>query len=80
MSAAFALHGICVSGPTYKVSLFLSLAGVPFDFVYGVLDYAAAGGIELKPYPKVRAFMKRIQAPAGFGSPMDIIPKASRTL
>jgi glutathione S-transferase len=47
--------------------------------VYGVLDYAAAGGIELKPYPKIRAFMKRIQAKKGFGVPMDVVPKASRT-
>lgn len=28
----FLLHGIWLSGPTYKVALFLSLAGEPFDF------------------------------------------------
>lgn len=28
----FVLHGIWLSGPTYKVALFLSLAGEPFDF------------------------------------------------
>ncbi|WP_052341649.1 glutathione S-transferase family protein [Salinarimonas rosea] len=28
----FLLHGIWLSGPTYKVALFLALAGEPFDF------------------------------------------------
>ena len=34
MSARFTLHGVFLSGPTYKVALFLSLAGEPFDYVH----------------------------------------------
>src|SRR4051812_26402215 len=33
MAARYTLHGIWLSGPTYKVGLFLSLAGEPFDYV-----------------------------------------------
>lgn len=34
MPARFVLHGIWLSGPTYKVGLFLALAGEPFDYVH----------------------------------------------
>src|SRR3954452_8943762 len=34
MPARFELHGIFLSGPTYKVGLMLSLAGEPFDYVH----------------------------------------------
>jgi glutathione S-transferase len=34
MPARFTLHGVFLSGPTYKVGLFLSLAGEPFDYVH----------------------------------------------
>ncbi len=34
MPARFTLHGTFLSGPTYKVGLFLSLAGEPFDYVH----------------------------------------------
>lgn len=34
MPARFTLHGSFLSGPTYKVALFLSLAGEPFDYVH----------------------------------------------
>lgn len=34
MSARFDLHGIFLSGPTYKVGLMLSLAGEPFDYTH----------------------------------------------
>ncbi|MGO4704298.1 glutathione S-transferase family protein [Microvirga sp. 2MCAF38] len=34
MSARFELHGIFVSGPSYKVGLMLSLAGQAFDYVH----------------------------------------------
>ncbi|HYF54493.1 MAG TPA: glutathione S-transferase family protein [Salinarimonas sp.] len=34
MSARFTLHGIWLSGPTYKIGLFLALAGEPFDYVH----------------------------------------------
>lgn len=34
MSSRFTLHGVWLSGPTYKVGLFLALAGEPFDYVH----------------------------------------------
>ena len=34
MPARFTLHGVFLSGPTYKVGLFLSLAGESFDYVH----------------------------------------------
>ena len=34
MSARFTLHGIWLSGPTYKVALMLSLCDEPFDYVH----------------------------------------------
>jgi glutathione S-transferase len=34
VAARFTLHGIHLSGPTYKVGLMLSLAGEPFDYVH----------------------------------------------
>jgi glutathione S-transferase len=34
LPARFTLHGIFLSGPTYKVGLMLSLAGEPFDYVH----------------------------------------------
>jgi len=34
MTARFELHGISLSGPTYKVGLMLSLAAEPFDYVH----------------------------------------------
>ncbi|KAA2235312.1 glutathione S-transferase family protein [Salinarimonas soli] len=34
MPNRFTLHGVWLSGPTYKVGLFLSLAGEPFDYVH----------------------------------------------
>lgn len=34
MSARFTLHGVWLSGPTYKVGLCLALAGEPFDYVH----------------------------------------------
>ena len=34
MPARFELHGIALSGPTYKVGLMLTLAGEPFDYVH----------------------------------------------
>jgi glutathione S-transferase len=46
--------------------------------IYGVLEYAAAGGNDLKAYPKIRAYMKRMQAKKGFGLPLDVVPKTSR--
>ena len=34
MPARYTLHGVWASGPTYKVGLFLSLAGEQFDYVH----------------------------------------------
>lgn len=34
MSARFELHGMFVSGPTYKVGLMLSLSGEAFDYIH----------------------------------------------
>ena len=34
MTARFTLHGIWLSGPTYKVGLMLTLCGEPFDYVH----------------------------------------------
>lgn len=34
MSARYELHGIWLSGPTYKVALLLAIAGEPFDYVH----------------------------------------------
>ena len=34
MAARYELHGIWLSGPTYKVALMLSLCGEPFDYVH----------------------------------------------
>jgi glutathione S-transferase len=34
MPARFELHGVAMSGPTYKVALTLALAGEPFDYVH----------------------------------------------
>lgn len=34
MSARFTLHGMWLSGPSYKVGLMLSLCGEPFDYVH----------------------------------------------
>lgn len=34
MAKRFTLHGIWLSGPTYKVALMLSLCGEPFDYVH----------------------------------------------
>jgi glutathione S-transferase len=34
LPARFSLHGVFLSGPTYKVGLMLSLAGEPFDYIH----------------------------------------------
>lgn len=34
MAARYTLHGIWLSGPTYKVGLLLSMLGEPFDYVH----------------------------------------------
>ncbi len=46
--------------------------------LYGVLDYAAAGGFNLAQYSNISAWIARFKALKGFGSPEQILPKESR--
>jgi glutathione S-transferase len=64
-----------LTGQNWLVGKGMTIADID---IYGVLDYAAAGGLDLKAYPKIRGFMKRVQGRQGFGRPADVIPSASR--
>jgi glutathione S-transferase len=46
--------------------------------VYGVLEFAGAGGFDIRDFPNVEAYMRRFQDLKGFGHPADVIPKESR--
>jgi glutathione S-transferase len=46
--------------------------------VYGVIDYAAAGGFDLAQYKNLSTWIARLKALKGFGSPEQILPKESR--
>jgi glutathione S-transferase len=46
--------------------------------IYGVLDFAVAGGFDLRDFPNVETFMRRFQDLKGFGHPADVIPAESR--
>lgn len=46
--------------------------------IYGVLDYAAAGGFDLAAFRNVSAWIDRFQALEGFGTPAQVLPKESR--
>jgi glutathione S-transferase len=46
--------------------------------VYGVLEFAAAGGFEIRDFPNVETFIRRFQDLKGFGHPSDVIPSESR--
>ncbi|MBF9232343.1 glutathione S-transferase family protein [Microvirga alba] len=46
--------------------------------IYGVLAYAAEGGFDLSGYVNVTAWMKRMEAQAGFGAQPGLLPSASR--
>ncbi len=46
--------------------------------VYGVLEYAAPGGFDVRDHPNVEAFMRRFQDLKGFGRPADVIPSENR--
>jgi glutathione S-transferase len=46
--------------------------------LYGVLDYAAAGGFNLAQYAEITAWVARFKALKGFGLPDQILPKESR--
>jgi glutathione S-transferase len=47
--------------------------------IYGVVDYAPAGGFNLAGYPNITGWMARMKALPGFGTPDQILPRASRT-
>ena len=46
--------------------------------IYAVLEFAAAGGFEIRDFPNVEAYMRRFQDLKSFGRPADVIPKDSR--
>jgi glutathione S-transferase len=46
--------------------------------LYGVIDYAAAGGFNLAQYKNVSAWITRFKALKGFGTPDQMLPKESR--
>jgi glutathione S-transferase len=46
--------------------------------LYGVIDYATAGGFDLAQYKNISAWIERLKALKGFGTPDHILPKASR--
>jgi glutathione S-transferase len=46
--------------------------------IYGVLDYAAAGGFDLAQYKNISAWIGRFKALKSFGTPEQVLPKESR--
>jgi glutathione S-transferase len=74
-NAALGVLETHLTGQNWLVGKGMTIADID---IYGVLDYAAAGGLDLKAYPKIRGFMKRVQGRQGFGKPADVIPSASR--
>lgn len=66
-----------LAGRDWMVGDAVSIADVD---IYGVLDFAAAGGFATDDFPAVAAFMTRVQALPGFGFPAGLIPKASRVV
>lgn len=64
-----------LTGREFMVGSAPSIADID---IYGVLAYAAPGGIVIDEYPAIAAFMKRIEALPGFGTPEEILPKADR--
>jgi glutathione S-transferase len=46
--------------------------------VFGVIDYAAAGGFDLGQYKNLSKWIARFKALKGFGSPEQVLPKESR--
>jgi glutathione S-transferase len=46
--------------------------------VFGVIDYAAAGGFNLAQYTNLSAWIARLKGLKGFGSPEQVLPRESR--
>ncbi len=46
--------------------------------IYGVLEYAAAGGFDLAHHKNLSAWIARFKGLKGFGTPEQILPKESR--
>jgi glutathione S-transferase len=64
-----------LSGRTWLVGKGPTIADVD---LYGVVDYAAAGGFNLAQYTNISAWMARIAGLKGFGGPEQVMPKVSR--
>jgi glutathione S-transferase len=46
--------------------------------LFGVIDYAPAGGFDLAQYRNISAWIVRLKALKGFGTPEQVLPKESR--
>jgi glutathione S-transferase len=46
--------------------------------LYGVIDYAPAGGFDLAQYKNISSWITRFKGLKGFGSPEQLVPKESR--
>jgi glutathione S-transferase len=46
--------------------------------IFGVVDYAAAGGFNLAQYANISAWIARFTALKGFGTPAAVLPRDSR--
>jgi glutathione S-transferase len=60
MAARFTLHGLWLSGPTYKVGLMLALCGEPFNYVHVNLregEHKKPGYLEINRYGQVPCLM-----------------------
>jgi glutathione S-transferase len=47
--------------------------------IYGVIDYATAGGFDLAQYKNISSWIGRMKALKGFATPEQIMPKESRS-
>lgn len=73
--AALAVLDGHLKGRDFVVGEAPSIADVD---LYGVVNYAEAGGFAIADYPAVAAWMARIEALPGFGEPDAVVPKATR--
>lgn len=73
--AALGVLEQALNGHDWLVGEAMTIADID---VYGVLDYAEAGGFDIAKFPRVAAYMERIRALPGFGRPQQIVPADSR--
>ena len=64
-----------LKGRNWAVGSAASIADID---LYGVLNYAEAGGFVMAGYPNIAGWMKRFEALPGFGKPEAILPKESK--